>query len=108
MKKLAPFVVAVCAVFLAGGLTLQAFRGHARQEGSQKNEKFDRPDEAMNWRLLSWRDEHGHIPPNGLGIAMGQREANLRGQMHPNSLAWSFVGANNISGRILALAVDPV
>lgn len=109
-------------VFLAAvaGFALLASRGAASSEEREPGQ--DSPREAMEWILMGQRDEFGNIPRDGLMRAKAHadrmrertsRSASARsggaGTMAAgiaNSL-WSWIGPNNIGGRVRALAVHP-
>lgn len=68
----------------------------------------DSPGEALAWRMLRWRDEHGRIAPDALPQALRVREqiaAADDGGVAPT--AWVERGPSNISGRTRSLIIDP-
>ncbi|MGZ5652171.1 MAG: WD40/YVTN/BNR-like repeat-containing protein, partial [Usitatibacter sp.] len=78
---------------------------------------FDEPESAIAYRKLSYLDESGDIRPNGLGIAIQQRQDNVRasslkGAISPKaagvtSASWTALGPFNAGGRVRAIAPHP-
>jgi hypothetical protein len=81
---------------------------------------FDSPGEAMEWILMSHRNEDGSIPRNGLMRARAQademrrvsRAAAAAGEERPTAAGivregWTWIGPTNIGGRVRGLAILP-
>jgi len=73
--------------------------------------KATNPHAAMEWRRLSWVDEHGNIPPGALRSALIQRRDSLARSFRESSEAapanWIEWGPENVGGRSRALLIDP-
>ncbi len=72
------------------------------------NPKPDRPDEAELWRLEGLKDENGEIPQNAVLTARQQLDA----LPSPDGggigqFSWTWLGPNNIGGRIRSIAFHP-
>ncbi|MFZ5843722.1 MAG: hypothetical protein ACOY3E_12590 [Pseudomonadota bacterium] len=72
--------------------------------------KPDRPGEAIAFRALSLKDEHGHIADNGLADAhafVHQLKARRQPTAGLTRAQWQWQGPGNIGGRVRALLVHP-
>jgi photosystem II stability/assembly factor-like uncharacterized protein len=73
--------------------------------------------QALQWRLATMRDEHGHIPPNARYQANLHRRNGLHGNSGKGNLAtqaasisrtsWISRGPLNCGGRTRSLLIDP-
>ena len=82
----------------------------ARAVARVHNPKPDRPGEAISFRALSLKDEHGQIAENGLADAHAfvQQQKNRRQPTAGLSRAqWQWQGPGNIGGRVRALLIHP-
>jgi hypothetical protein len=92
----------------------------ARERKMEEREKKygprpDHPGEAMAFRMLSYRDENGYIPPDGLMKAKAHvnemRALAASGAAPPaagiSRGGWTWKGPGNIGGRTRAIAIDP-
>src|SRR5688572_13258398 len=97
-----------------------ALRGGAKPERHDDGEPgFDNPGRAMEWVLLAHRDEFGNIPREGLMRArahvdrmrsVGKGAADEEMAMDAAGISrgsWTWVGPNNIGGRVRAIVINP-
>jgi len=75
---------------------------------SQANLGPTNPMEAMNWRMLAWRDSNGQIDPDGYPRALAQmRKLQEDKRFAPSAYRWIERGPDNIAGRTRSLIIDP-
>ena len=82
---------------------------------SLEESKPENPGEAMQWRMLAWKDENGQIPENALDNAIAERDYNLQQQAAPDGfsdggidrLGWRSRGPQNVGGRTRSIVIDP-
>ena len=92
--------------------TCAAMGGFVAKPSPQSRPETDEPQRAHEWRMLSWKDEHGQIPKDGLRDALRQRNVNIafwqthKGKLPPTD-SWVSIGPNNVGGRTRALVIDP-
>jgi hypothetical protein len=115
---------ASAVAFLAIGAALLAHLAGAPGREPIPNEQppgFDSPGEAMEWILMSYRDERGQIPRDGLLRARAQAAAMRGDSMQKTQAAdavgmptatagitrgaWDWIGPTNIGGRVRALVL---
>ncbi len=85
-------------------------RAHPVRGFAQRTEpRPDQPDGAMEWRMLTLRDENGQIPHDADLVAKEQMEA-LRTEGTAGGLtstSWTQLGPGNVGGRIRAVWIHP-
>ena len=70
-------------------------------------------EEAIAWRVMRMRDEHGQIPDGALMRATEQVHAMRAAQARQSqfsaasALSWTSLGPSNVGGRVRSIAIHP-
>lgn len=101
--------------------------GQPSEKSKEREERGDRPDEALRFRRLQLQNEHGFIPTDGIEKARGHvrlmkqaRQERLKSQRQPGQSSklgieaagiepdsWEWLGPGNIGGRIRSIVIHP-
>src|SRR5882762_9025976 len=116
MRKFQIIILALAA----GGIVLLGYNFYSAKKkllpvihSSAKNnpeEKGERTEalEGMQWMNRARAYPNADIPANAYASAMNQYNARFGNQQTSTVGSWTSIGPNNVGGRTLCVAIDPV